>query len=97
MGAPRAVQVIRYRPRAGFGHDFERPFATFAHWLEDSPSHHRVLEHELGDLRMGVRFEVDASCSKRATMQHQSFSNYTTVFLSRRTRMRMKTTSNVDE
>lgn len=60
------VERLRGSVDSGYGHNFERAFTKYPKDLENSTSHHRVLQYKLGDLKMAVRFEVSESVSCNA-------------------------------
>ena len=51
-----------------FGHSFETAFSVPQSGLENSTSHHRVINYTLGNLNCVVRFEVDACCDNPSGM-----------------------------
>lgn len=56
-----ARRLIHGSLNPGWGRMFEKRFAKYPPGLEDSASHHRALQYELGALTCVVRSEVDAS------------------------------------
>lgn len=44
----------------GFGHEFEKAYTTWPTGMENSTSHHRIVQYKLCGIQCIVRFEVDA-------------------------------------
>jgi len=44
---------------SGYGHEFEKAFLRFESGLENSSSHQRIIEYEIGGMKWVVRFEAD--------------------------------------
>jgi len=44
---------------SGFGHSFESEFLGYENGMEESCSHHRMVEYEIGGMKWVVRFEAD--------------------------------------
>jgi hypothetical protein len=69
----------------GFGHEFEKRFTSFpkVNELDKSTGHHRVIQYELGGLKVILRFEVDSYDSTLAPhgnlrpTSHQSIDDLT--------------------
>jgi hypothetical protein len=53
------VRIITGSFHSGHGHEFENAFLKFEEGLEDSSSHHRIEEYEIGGMKWVVRFEAD--------------------------------------
>ncbi|KAF8855691.1 hypothetical protein BDZ45DRAFT_654934, partial [Acephala macrosclerotiorum] len=53
------VQIITGSFNSGYGHEFENAFLKFEEGLEDSSTHHRIVEYEIGGMKWVVRFEAD--------------------------------------
>ncbi|KAL7279612.1 hypothetical protein ACG7TL_006018 [Trametes sanguinea] len=47
-------------PKGGCGHNFEHESTSAAPGCQGSTGHHRIVQYDLGGLKMVVRFEVDA-------------------------------------
>ena len=52
-------QIIIGSLHSGHGHEFEKTFLKFEEGLEDSSSHHRIIEYEIAGMKWVVRFEAD--------------------------------------
>lgn len=44
--------------QSGFGHSFEKACLAFSSGLEESSSHHRIVEYEVAGMKWVVRYEV---------------------------------------
>jgi hypothetical protein len=53
------VRIITGSFHSGHGHEFENAFLKFEEGLEESSSHHRIEEYEIGGMKWVVRFEAD--------------------------------------
>ena len=55
------VEKGRASDRRGYGHNFEKSFTQLPPEMDDSTGHHRLIQYDLGNLKVAVRSETDAS------------------------------------
>ncbi|PIL35057.1 hypothetical protein GSI_02844 [Ganoderma sinense ZZ0214-1] len=80
-------------PKSGCGLNFERESTTPTKGCEKSTGHHRIVQQDMGGLKMIVRFEVDACIPGPASESTTSTTRATTE----RTAATRATSSNVDD
>ena len=77
-------ELIHGNRNSGFGHNFERAFTQPEVGIEDSSSHHRIIQYSLGDLVCVVRFEVDTCLQGDSDSEEPEMAKFDTTSLPRR-------------
>jgi hypothetical protein len=65
-------KIITGSINSGSGHEFEKAFLKFEKGLEESSSHHRIAEYEIGGMKWVVRYEADGYFYDSATTVNDS-------------------------